>query len=91
MAVMRPLWIRLLLILDYLLNIIYSLVPRLKKQKGFGYVGETVSSVIGKRYYYHTDYHWFIMIHYKFLEKIDPGHCKRAIDHTRGRDQGRGK
>tara|TARA_R110000803_G_scaffold13482_9_gene37948 strand:- start:24165 stop:24473 length:309 start_codon:yes stop_codon:yes gene_type:complete len=80
---LKPLWWRILVSVDNLCNVLLSAVPSLRK-KGFGYTDETVSSVIGKRYYYHHDRSWFILIIYKPIEMVDRGHFKRYIEHDEG-------
>ena len=80
---LKPLWWRILVSFDNFLNVLLSIIPSLKR-KGFGYPDETISSVVGKRYYYFNDRSWFIMIIYRLVEKIDPGHFRRYIEYDEG-------
>ncbi len=80
---LKPLWWRILVCFDNLANVILSLIPSLKR-KGFGYTDETISSVVGKRYYFFNDRSWFIMIIYNSIERIDPGHFLRYIEYDEG-------
>lgn len=83
MSNLSPLWWRVLVGFDNLANVLLSLIPSLK-EKGFGYVDETVSSVVGKRYYYHQDRSWFILLIYHPIELVDPGHFKKYIEYDEG-------
>lgn len=77
-------WIwRILYSLDQLFNIIWSLHPTWRKWGG-GYADETISSVVGKQYYWYGSRHWFIRGLYRLLETIDPGHCWRALERDEG-------
>ena len=76
------LW-RNLICLDNWANVLLSAIPSLKR-KGFGFPDETISSVVGKRYYYFNDRSWFIMLIYKSVEKLDPGHFRRYIEYDEG-------
>ncbi len=60
---LEPLWWRVLVGIDNLVNVFVSVLPALER-KGFGYVDETISSVVGKRYYYHDDRSWYILAVY---------------------------
>lgn len=80
---LKPFWKRFLLALDNLGNVILSLIPSLKR-KGFGYEDEQISSVVGKNYIWRNDRSWFISGLYKFLDWIDPGHCRNSIELDEG-------
>ena len=80
---LEPLWWRLLVSVDNMFNVILSVIPSLKK-KGFGYTDESISSVVGKRYYYHSDRSWFILAIFVPIDKIDKGHFRRYIEHDEG-------
>ena len=74
---------RLLVSADNMLNVILSAIPALKK-KGFGYTDESISSVVGKRYYHHSDRSWFILAIFVPIDKIDRGHFQRYIERDEG-------
>lgn len=80
---LKPIWLRLLIALDQLVNVLLSTIPALAK-KGFGYTDETITSVVGKRYYFHNDRSWFVMAIYCTVEWIDEGHFARGIEHDEG-------
>lgn len=84
---MKPLYWRLLVSIDQLLNVVISLVPSLKR-KGFGFPDETISSVVGKRYYFDNDRSLFIVTIYKLVEKFDKGHFKRFVECDEGLTRG---
>lgn len=50
---------------------------------------ETISSHLGKCERGDFDFPWWGRPVYKALEKVDPGHCKRAIDENDGYEDGR--
>jgi len=80
---LKPIWWRLLVGLDNLANVLLSLIPALQR-KGFGYVDESISSVVGKAYYHHQDRSWFILAIYHPIEWLDPGHFLRNIEFDEG-------
>lgn len=80
---MKPFLWRYLVALDQQLNVLISIFPYFKR-KGFGYPDETISSVVGKRYYHHNDRSLFIKWVYILINKIDPGHFKRGIEYDEG-------
>jgi len=80
---LKPFIWRLLVSVDQIFNVILSVFPHFKN-KGFGYPDETISSVVGKRYYIHEDRSLFIRVVYRLVDKFDPGHFKRSIEADEG-------